>query len=433
MVYMNIFQKFGDKTFSSLKIRNYRLYFIGQGISLAGTWMQTVAQAWLVLQISHSGTTLGIVSALQFLPILLFGPMAGVLVDRFSKKTILYYTQAVSAVLALALGILVAMGHIQLWEVYVLALLLGLVGALDNPARQTFILEMVGENELSNAVTLSTAELNLARVAGPALAGALIATVGLSVCFILNAVSYIAVIFVFFKMHDKEIHAFAATKKLKGQLSEGFRYVLSTPYLRDALIIMAIIGTFTYEFAVNLPLFTQFTLHGDAGTYAILTAFMGMGAVIGGLYTAHRAQATERMLVNTAFFLGLSTLLTSLMPTALFAFASLAIVGYCSVNFISQSNILLQLKSIPEMRGRVMALWTVAFLGSTVIGAPIIGWIGETFSPRWGLGVSGLAAIIAAGYGMLKMRGTTQQQIPKQIMIESEEAQLTEEKETRAI
>lgn len=430
---MTLFQKIGNKTFASLKIRNFRLYFIGQGISLAGSWMQTVAQGWLVLQLSHSGTTLGIVSALQFLPILLFGPMAGVLVDRYSKKTILYYTQTILLVLALILGVLVALGHIQLWMVYTLALALGLVSALDNPARQTFVLELVGERELSNAVTLSTAELNLGRVAGPALAGIAIATTGMAACFFLNAASFIAVLIVLYLMDDAAIHAVATVEKAKGQLMEGFRYVLAEPYLRNALVIMAIIGMFTYEFAINLPLIAQVTFHGDAATYAMLTASMGMGSIIGGLYSAHKMKSTDRSLVQTAFFLGLATMATAIMPTKYLAMGVLAIVGYFSVNFISQSNILLQLKSLPEMRGRVMALWTVAFLGSTVIGGPVIGWIGQTFSPRWGLGVSGVAAIIAAIYGMRTMSSVESQNVSDHIMIESREAKVVEEKETHAL
>ena len=430
---MKLFQRFGEQTFASLKNRNFRLYFVGQGISLAGTWMQTVAQAWLVLQMTHSGTILGLVSALQFLPILIFGPMAGVLVDRYPKKTIQIYTQSISGLLALALGVLVALGHIQLWMIYALALALGLISAVDNPARQAFVVELVGETELGNAVTLSTAELNLARVAGPALAGAVIAKVGMASCFFLNAVSYIAVIIVLFLIRDAELTINKTTTAIKGKLREGFRYVMATAVLRNSLIIMAIIGTLTYEYSINLPLIAQFTFHGNAGTYAILTAAMGMGSVVGGILTAHRSHVTERLLVETAFFLGVSTILTALMPTETLSLVTLVIVGYYSVNFISQSNILLQLGSKPEMRGRVMALWTVAFLGSTVIGGPIIGWIGQVFSPRWGLGVSGSAAIVAAGYGVITLRGRVKQEVPPVVQLGSDEAVDIEEKETRAL
>jgi MFS family permease len=399
---------FQDRTFSSLRIRNYRLYVLGQGISLSGTWMQTIAQGLLVLRLTGSGTALGIVVALQTLPILFFGPWGGVIADRFPKRSILYVTQSVSAVLALSLGILVATDWIELWMLYVLALGLGLVNTVDNPTRQTFVLELVGKDELPNAVSLNSTEINLARVIGPSLAGALVATVGLAACFIVNGLSFLAVILVLRRMRGDELHPAPVIARAKGQLAEGFRYVRRSPIVFNTLLMMAIIGTFTYEFQVILPLFSEFTFHDGASGYAAMTAAMGVGAVIGGLATAGRRRAGAAALVRTAVYFGLSVLLTALAPNLFLALLGLIVVGYCSISFTSLGNVTIQLASAPEMRGRVMALWTVAFLGSTPIGGPIIGAIGEHAGPRWGLVVGGVAALIAAGLGaftLLRERG----------------------------
>ena len=283
----------GKKTFSSLKIRNYRLYFVGQAISLSGTWMQTIGQSWLVLQLTHSGTALGFVVALQFLPILFLGPWGGLIADRFPKRKILYFTQSISGVLALILGILVITGSVKVWMVYILALLLGLVNVFDNPTRQTFVIEMVDKKKLQNAIALNTFEINVARVVGPALAGALIVSAGLGMCFIINAISYIAVIIALHMMNDKELYRSPLVEKAKGQLMEGFRYVRSNPIILNTLIMMAIIGTLTYEFNVSLPLFAEFTFHGNAGTYAMLTSALGVGSIIGGLFLAGRRKKIE--------------------------------------------------------------------------------------------------------------------------------------------
>ncbi len=387
-------------TFASLKIRNYRLYFIGQAISLSGTWMQTIAQDWLVLQITHSGTQLGIVSAFQFLPILILGPWGGVIADRFSKRKILYVTQVVSAILALTLGLLVAFGLVQIWMVYLLALGLGMVNVINSPTVQTFVPEMVGPEHLQNAVSLNSTEVNLARAVGPAIAGALIVLVGIAWCFIFNAISYIAVLIAFYMMREKELHPIKRAPRKSGQLMEGLRYVRSNPVLFNTLIMMAIIGTFSYEFSIILPLVAQTTFGGNAASYALLVTATGVGSVIGGLYAAGRKKISPRMLVISAFGFGVSLTVAALMPTLALAVALMVVAGLFSINFISLGNITLQMESRPEMRGRVMALWTMAFLGSTPIGGPIIGWIGQHIGPRWGLGVGGVAAIIAAGIGV---------------------------------
>jgi MFS family permease len=346
---------------------------------------------------------LGLVSAAQFIPILILGPWAGVLVDRFPKRKLLYFTQIAFGILALVLGVLVATGAVQLWMVYILAFLFGIVTMIDNPTRQTFIVEMVGEDQLPNAVALNSSQFNLARVVGPAIGGGLIAAVGLAPCFFINAFSFAAVLAALFMMRGSRLFAAPLATRAKGQLAEGFRYVKSAPILRDTLIMMAIIGTLTYEFSVILPLLAQFTFKGGAGAYAALSSAMGFGAIFGGLYAATRNKGTAISLIKTAFLFGAVILLASIMPNLTLAIVALVAVGFFSVSFTSLGNVMLQLESSPEMRGRVMALWSVAFLGSTPIGGPIIGYIAQYANPRWGLAVGGLAAVFAAALGYWRL------------------------------
>jgi len=397
-------KQYGHETFSSLKIRNYRLYVIGQGISLTGTWMQTVGQAWLVLDLTGSGTALGLVIALQFLPVLLFAPFGGVLADRFSKRKLLFMTQTAAGLLALILAILVMTHTVQLWMVYVLAALLGCVSSVDNPTRQSFIFEMVGEEKLRNAVTLNSTEINFARIIGPAIAGVVIASLGIAMCFFINAVSYIAVLMCLYLMRGKDLITPEVAKRAKGQIREGFRYVLRTPVLRDLLIMMAIVGTFAYEFQISLALMAKYVFHGNASDFALLTSAMGAGSVIGGLAVAGRKTSNPRGVMKILVLFGTAMILTSISPTLYLAIAGMIVVGICSIAATSLGNSILQLESSPQMRSRVMALWSVAFLGSTPIGGPIIGWIGEHLNPRWGLAVGGVSAILAAIFGMIAMK-----------------------------
>ncbi len=398
-------KKISKETFSSLEVRNYRLYFIGQAISLCGTWMQSIGQAWLVLQITHSGTQLGLVIAAQTVPILFLGPWGGLIADRFPKRKLLFFTQSISALLALLLGALVLYHSVQLWMVYMLAFSLGLVNTIDNPTRQTFIMELVGKEKLTNAVSLNSIEVNLARVVGPAIGGILIASLGLAPLFILNGISFIAVIYALHLMNEAEFSRIATpVKKAAGQLMEGFRYVKSNPVLFDTLIMMAIIGTLTYEFSVSLPLLAQFTFHGTAQTYAIISVALGVGSMLGGLYVANIKKRSQKNLVNNAFLFGATVLLAAVMPTFLLELLAIVLVGFFSINFLSNGNVILQLESAPDMRGRVMSLWAVAFLGSTPIGGPIIGWIGQHFGPRYSLLVGGLSALFAAYVGLRSLR-----------------------------
>ncbi len=396
--------KWGRETFASLWVRNYRLYYIGQTISVSGTFTQQVAQAWLVLKLTNSGAALGLIAALQNLPVLLFAPWGGALADRYPKRRLLLVTQAGFGLLALLLGLLVITGWVRLWMVAALAFCFGLINAIDNPTRQSFIVEMVGAPHLRNAVSLNSTMMNVSRIIGPAIAGILITTIGLAPCFVLNGLSYAVVIVMLLAMHVAELNPAAVAPKGKGQIREGLRYVRATPLLRHILVIMAIIGTLTYEFQVSLPLMAEFTFAGTAGNYAALTSALGVGAVIGGLATASRKSASFRTLVVAAFFFGLSALAASVMPTLPLTVAGVMVVGFCSIYFSSTGNTALQLGSDPQMRGRVMALWAVAVLGSTAIGGPIIGFIGQYAGARWGLATGGVAALVAAGYGLLAMR-----------------------------
>jgi MFS family permease len=287
--------------------------------------------------------------------------------------------------------------------VYLLALVFGLINVIDNPTRQSFVVEMVGENQLKNAVTLYSSMINLARIIGPSIAGLLIVTVGLGLCYMLNGLSYAAVVIMLFAMHADELRPPPRLERAKGQISAGFRYVISTPILRDVLIIMAVIGTLTYEFQVSLPLLAEFTFHSNATGYAALSAALGLGAVVGGLATASRKTTSFNILVGASFLFGLAALLASLMPSLPLAVAAMVLVGVCSIVFSSTGNTILQLQSDPQMRGRVMALWSIAFLGSTTIGGPVIGFIGQNADARWGLEAGGLAALVAGVYGVVAL------------------------------
>ncbi len=388
--------RYANATFSSLRLRNYRLFYIGQVISTSGTFMQSIAQDWLVLKLSNSGTALGIVTALQYLPILLLGPHGGLVADRFSKRKILLVTQTIASLLALTMGGLVAAGWVRLWMVYVLALALGLVTAFDMPARQTFVVELVGEADLRNAVTLYSTLVNLSRIIGPAVAGVIIATLGLALCFVLNGLSYVAVLVMLLRINPAGLKLAPAASRARGQLGEGLRYALANPVLRSTLVMMAIIGMLTFEFQVTLPLLAAFTFQGNAGSYALLSAAIGTGAVMGGLLIAGQKQVSPDRLAKGALLFGLAVTAAAFMPSLWLAAAALVGVGICSIAFTSLGNTILQLESAPHMRGRVMSFWTIAVLGSSTVGGPIVGWVGENVGPRWALALGGLAAIGAA-------------------------------------
>ncbi len=387
-------------TFASiLHSRNFRLYMTGQTISMAGTWMQSVALGWLVLQLTGSGTMLGLVTAAQFVPVLFLGPLGGVVVDRFDTRRLLTITQLAAGFLAALLGVLTITDVVQVWMVFMLAVLLGVVTVVDNPARQTFVLELVGPDLLSNAITLNSVNINAARVVGPAIAAITIALVGVGPCFLINGASYVAVIVALTMMDRGAMIPKILAPRAKGQVREGFRYVWHDPALRTPLMMMALIGTFAYEFQVILPIFAKYGFDGDAGTYGLMSAAMGVGAVAGGLVVAGQNRYGLGPLVRVSFAFGVAIGLVAISPTLPVAIASLVLVGVVNIAFLARANTTLQLTADAAMRGRVMAMWTVAFLGSTPVGGPIIGVIGQAAGPRWGLATGATACIVASAIG----------------------------------
>ncbi len=389
--------------FRSLSVRNFRLYFVGQIVSVSGTWMQSVAQAWLVVAprtglapASRSGIDLGIVVALQFLPMLLFGPVGGLVADRFDKRKILYGTQSGAAVLALALGLVTAAHEVRLWQVEVLALLLGFVNLFDNPARQSFVLELVGRDHLPNAISLNSVVMNAARVIGPAVGGVIIALVGTAVCFEVNAASYIAVLVALAMMRRRELFGSPPVERAKGQLRAGLRYAWGTPGLRDPLILVTVVGVLAYNFQVVLPLLAKVTFRGGAGAYSALMSAMAGGAVVGGLLVAARRKVNIHRLVAAGITFGLLILALAAAPNLAVAIGLIVPMGGASITFIATANSTLQLRADPAMRGRVMALYAVGFLGSTPIGGPLVGWISQAASPRIALLVGGCATAAAS-------------------------------------
>lgn len=392
------------QTFSSLKIRNFRIYIIGQTISSTGTWMQNIGLAWLVLKLTNSGTVLGITIALQFVPILVFGPWAGVITDRFKKYNLLFVTQSMLGFIALILGILVATNSIHVWMIYILAFSIGLMNAVDSPTRQTFVYEMVGKDNLMNAVSLNSVQNNLSRAIGPTIAAILIAIFGLAPLFLFNALSYIVVVITLSMINVSKLNIHPTINKVKGQLKEGLRYIKSSPVIFYTLLMMAIIGTLTYEFSVSLPLLAKFTFQGTATTFALLTAAFGIGSVFGGINTASCKKINFGIVTRNAFFFGLSIIIFAITPTFTMALIFLIFVGFFSINFLSFANVILQTESIPSMRGRVMSLWGVAFSGSTAIGGLVIGWVGQHIGPRYGLILGGVAALVASGIGTIALK-----------------------------
>jgi MFS family permease len=397
-------RRLGRKTFSSLKVHNYRLYFTGQSISLVGTWMQTTAQAWLVLTLTHSAIDLGYVVALQTLPVLLFASYGGVIADRVDKRRLMVLLQTCMGLQALTLGLLSVFGVARLWEVCVLAVVLGLNNTFENPSRQAFVREMVGRDELRNAVTLNSVTSNAARAVGPAIAGILIATVGDGVCFLANAASFVAVVTSLLAMNRSALQPAEPEPRAKGQLREGFAYAAHTTNLAVPLVMMGIVGMLAYEFQVSLPVLAKVTFHGGSEAYGFMTAAMGIGAVAGGLITAARGRTGIRPMIFSAVGFGLAILVTALAPALWLSYIGLLFVGWASVSFVSIGNSTIQLSAAPNMRGRALSLWQLGFQGTTPLGGPVIGLVIEESDARIGLVVGALSCFVAAAGGTLLSR-----------------------------
>jgi MFS family permease len=401
---MTRIQRMRRDTFASLSNPNYRLYFYGQATSLVGTWMQTIAQSFLVLHLTGSGFDVGLVVALQTLPVLLLGPYGGVIADRVDKRKLMIILQSLMGVQALVFGVLTLTHVITLWQIGILAVILGLNNTFENPARQTFVLEMVGPKDLRNAVTLNSVLVNVARAVGPAAAGIIIAAGGYGVCFLINAASFVAVVGSLVRMDTSTLSPAEPTHRGRGQLREGLRYVKSEVGLVIPLVMMAIVGCLAYEFQVTLPVMATRAFHGGSQSYGFMTAAMGIGAIIGGLYAAGRGKTGLLSLTKSSVVFAVVIAAAAVAPNLAFELVALAAVGAASVTFLSKGNSTLQLAAAPQMRGRVMALWAVAFLGSTPIGGPTAGAVSQYIGPRWGLGLGALACVVAAALGGVVVR-----------------------------
>ncbi|PYC85382.1 MFS transporter [Streptomyces tateyamensis] len=383
--------------FSSLRVRNYRYFFAGQIVSNTGSWMQRIAQDWLVLSLTGSPLAVGITTAMQFLPTLLLGLFGGVLADRLPKRRLLIATQGAMGLLAVGLAVLTLTGLVTEYYVYAFALLLGLVTVVDTPTRQAFVSEMVGPKDLSNAVSLNAANFQSARLVGPAVAGLLIAAVGSGWAFALNALSFVAVIAGLLAMRVSELRPVDRIPREKGQLKEGLRYVKERPDLIWPLVLAGFIGTFGFNFPTLLSGFAYDTFHVGPGQYGLLNTAMALGSLVGALYAARRGNPRLRLLTGAALAFGVLELAGAVAPGYWSFAALLVLIGVFGLTFNTAVNSYVQLATDPEMRGRVMGLLVLVFTGGTPVGAPLVGWVTDAYGARIGLLACGLVSALAAG------------------------------------
>jgi MFS family permease len=386
----------GNGVFRSLRRRNFRLFLAGQLVSNCGTWMQNVALAWLVLQVSHSPLAVGLVSSLQFLPSLLFGAYGGVVADRFIKRKVLVLTQSGMAAAAGALAVLDLTGQTALWAVYLVTFVSGLFQAMDMPVRQAFLSEMVGVADLPNAVGLNSAMFNLTRIGGPALGALVINLAGVGECFALNALSYLAVISALLAMSAGELFPSRRAPHAKGQVREGLRYVWATPRLRQALVLLAVAGTLAFNFNTVLPVLAKDNFRGNAGTYALMLVAIGIGSVAGALTSARLRRPRLAVVAGASIAMGFVMLAASVEHNLDLEVVFLVLLGFVSLLYLSTTNSTCQLAAAPEMRGRVMGVYAAIFQGSTPLGATLIGLVDEELGARWGLALGGLPLLLAA-------------------------------------
>jgi MFS family permease len=409
---MRLLTTFGRETFFSLRVRNFRLFFTGQLISQIGNWLTLVAQALLVLRLTDSGIALGLLAAAQFGPVLLFGPWAGLVADRSDKRKLLVIVQGIAMLQSFALAALAFSGNPPVMAIYAVAFVGGLTVAFDNPARRAFVVEMVPEAQINNAVSLNSTLMTGSRVIGPALAGLLVGTVGFGWAFLVDGVSYVAVIAAFLMMRTSELRPSVVAKRGRGQVREGLRYARSVPELFVPLVMMAIIGTLSYNFQVVFPLFTTRDLGGDATTFTLLFSVVSLGALIGALGTARRTKIDIRSVGITAVGFGAALAAISIAPNQAVAFPLGVLVGLFSIGFLTASTSIVQIASAPEMRGRVLALQAMVFLGSTPIGGPIVGAIADHFGARYSVAVGAIAALGAGAWGIVRGSHTNAARTP---------------------
>lgn len=393
----------GD-TFRSLRIRNFRLFFLGQLTSQAGTWMQMIAVIWVVLQRTDDGFSLGLVSAAQFLPVLVFGAWGGVIADRVDHLRFMLGTQVAFTVISATFAGLILTDRLNIWAVYVLSLAFGFVTAMDNPVRRTLVVDLVGPDDVPNAVALNSSLMTGSRVVGPAIAGALITGVGVEWCFIVNFVTYLAVLVALARMDRSKIRSSPKIARSSGQLREGFRYVWREPKLRLPILLLAVVGTLAFEFQVTLPLFAERALGGNDTTFTWLYSVMSLGSMVGALSIARRRDVSTHLLAWAAIWLGVSMALLALAPNFTLALIAVVPVGVATIVMISGANAVVQLRATSEMRGRVLALTAVVFIGSTPIGGPIAGWVSERFGASAGIWLGAGASVLAGLWTLRELK-----------------------------
>jgi MFS family permease len=389
---------------AALSVANFRRYVSGQALSLVGTWVETVAQGLLVLHLTHSGTILGLTTASRYAPVLLLSPYAGLLADRFSKRKMLLVTEFGLGFVSLLLGLVVLSGDVRLWQVFVLGIAFGTLSACNNPARQAFVAEVVGPSLVRSAVTFNSTMVNVARVLGPTIAVLVIDTVGIGWCFIINAISFLAVIASLLALDTTKLHPSTPTPRGQGQLRAGFHYAAGIRDIFEPLLMMALVGIFAFEYEVSFPLLARNTFHGGASAYGWLLGAFGVGAVAGGVYALGKARTGVARLGRIAVGYAIAMALLAVAPTLPIAVAASALVGVATIFFLTTGNSTVQLASEPQYRGRVMALWSMAVVGLTPIGAPIIGAVSQAIDPRAAIGLGALACAGAAGISTVHQR-----------------------------
>jgi MFS family permease len=392
------------ETFASMHVRNFRLFFTGQIISQVGNWLTLITQTLLVYKLTGSGVALGFLAASQFGPVLFLGPFGGLVADRSDKRKLIFVVQCIAMAQSFALAVLAFSGHPPVGAIYAVALIGGVTIAFDNPARRAFVTEMVPEDNITNAVSLNSALMTCARVVGPALAGVLVITAGYGWCFLADGFSYIAVLVTLWMMRPSELRPSPVTVRAKGQVRAGFRYARSVPDLWVPLLMMAVIGTLSYNFPVVFPLFATRSLGGTTTTFTLLYSVVAIGSLIGALAAARRTTITIRLVALAAIAFGSMMAVLTFVPFQALAFPVALLVGIGSMTFMTASTAIVQLRSDPEMRGRVLALQAMVFLGSTPIGGPIVGWVCQQFGPRYGVAIGAVAALGAGAWGLTRSR-----------------------------
>jgi MFS family permease len=383
--------------FRSLRSWNYRLFVIGVLVSNTGSWMQRVAQTWLVLRLTNAdGTALGITTGLQFLPILLFGLWGGVAADRFRKRRVLMVTQTTMGLLAAVLSVLDATGLVRVWMVYVLALILGMATAIDNPARQSFVVELVGVDDLPNAVGLNSATFNVGRMIGPAVGGFVVAEAGTAVAFALNAASYAALVFTIRLMRDAELRSTLPVVRAKGQLGDAIRYLLGRRDLLTIMIVMGVISTFGQNFQIVVALMVHDTFHRNAAAYGTAFAAIAAGSIIGALAAAGRRSPQLGYLLVGGIAMGVAEIVAAAAPTYLMFVALMVPIGLFTLTVTTTSNAIVQINVEPQLRGRIMSVYLLMNSGGRPVGAPLAGWVGAAFGARWSFAMGGIGAVSAA-------------------------------------